>query len=358
MTRGSPRRGSRTGRHSPRPRAERRGSRPRRYLRPRGEGTKQETTAVELFFDLVFVFAITRLSQLVLDDLTIHGLVRAGFLLVVLWWAWINTTWLANWLEPGSTRVRLLLMGGALSSLLAAVAIPQAFASHGLLFAATYAGFQVGRNVAATLLSPPGHHLRLTFARLLFWSVLTGALWIAGGAADPDLRLAIWGGALALDLLAPAVGYPTPLPRTLPNRRLRRRRPPLRRALPGVCDHRARGVDRGCGRHRLAARALHDDRRRADRRIRRGRSDVVAVLRHRRRQIAACPRNERAGRPACPRRLHLHPHPDHRRDHRRRGGRQPPARRSIWAASAGWVRPRSSEGRPCSCSARSCSASE
>lgn len=88
------------------------------HLRPRGDGAEQPTTAVELFFDLVFVFAITQLSDLVLDDLTVSGLLRAGFLLLVVWWAWINTTWLANWLDPGSTRVRLVLVAGALVSLL------------------------------------------------------------------------------------------------------------------------------------------------------------------------------------------------------------------------------------------------
>src|SRR3954471_20982579 len=131
-----------------------------RHLRPRDGTVKQQTTAVELFFDLVFVFAITRLSQLVLDDLTIQGLLRAGFLLLVLWWAWINTTWLANWLEPASTPVALLLMGGALFALLAAAAIPRALDEQGLLFALAYVGLQLGRNVAATAMSPSGHHLR------------------------------------------------------------------------------------------------------------------------------------------------------------------------------------------------------
>jgi low temperature requirement protein LtrA len=182
-----------------------------RRLRPRGDGARQETTAVELFFDLVFVFAITRLSQLVLADLTIHGLIRAAVLLVVLWWAWINTTWLANWLEPESTEVRLLLLGGALSSLLAAAAVPRAFENHGLLFALAYVALQVGRNLTATILSPAGHHLRVTFARVLFWSLLTGVLWIAGAIADPHQRLIIWAAALVLELTAPAVGYPTPL---------------------------------------------------------------------------------------------------------------------------------------------------
>ncbi len=182
----------------------------RRHLRPRGGTVKQQTTAVELFFDLVFVFAITRLSQLVLDDLTVHGLLRATFLLLVLWWAWINTTWLANWLDPASTPVRLLLIGGALFALLAAAAIPRALDDQGLLFALAYVGLQFGRNVAATVLSPSGHHLRLMFARLLFWSMLAGVLWIAGGIADPHQRLVIWAPALAIELVAPVLGYPTP----------------------------------------------------------------------------------------------------------------------------------------------------
>jgi low temperature requirement protein LtrA len=66
------------------------------HLRPRGDGAPQPITAVELFFDLVFVLAVTQLSHLVLSDLTVTGLLRAGFLLLVVWWAWINTTWLAN----------------------------------------------------------------------------------------------------------------------------------------------------------------------------------------------------------------------------------------------------------------------
>jgi low temperature requirement protein LtrA len=171
---------------------------------------EQRITAVELFFDLVFVFAITQLSHLVLDDLSVRGLLRAGFLLLVVWWAWINTTWLANWLDPGSTRVRLVLVAGALAALVLAAALPQAFEQHGLLFAGAYVSLQCGRNLCATLLVPGDHHLRLTFGRLLFWSVLAGTLWIAGGLADPSQRAVVWAAALAVDLLAPIVGYPTP----------------------------------------------------------------------------------------------------------------------------------------------------
>jgi low temperature requirement protein LtrA len=183
---------------------------PSAHLRPRGIEDEQPVTAVELLFDLVFVFAVTQMSRLVLDDLTVSGLLRAGFLLLVVWWAWINTTWLANWLDPASTRVRLVLLGAALASLLLAAAIPRALENHGLLFAAAYVVLQSGRNLAATALAPPDHHLRLTFARLLFWSVVAGVLWILGGLVDPHQRLAVWGVALAVDLSAPIIGYPTP----------------------------------------------------------------------------------------------------------------------------------------------------
>ncbi|HWE12454.1 MAG TPA: low temperature requirement protein A [Solirubrobacteraceae bacterium] len=180
------------------------------YLRPRGIETEQPVTAVELLFDLVFVFAVTQLSHLVLDDLTVRGLLHAGFLLLVVWWGWINTTWLANWLDPASNRVRLVLLAAALASLLLAAAIPRALENRGLLFAAAYVVLQCGRNLAATLLVPADHHLRLTFSRLLFWSTLTGVVWLAGGIVDPGTRLIVWGAALAVDLLVPIIGYPTP----------------------------------------------------------------------------------------------------------------------------------------------------
>jgi low temperature requirement protein LtrA len=77
------------------PRAER-----SRHLRPvAGQG--QRTTAFELFFDLVYVFAVTQLSHLVIDgDLSLESIGRAAFLLIVVWWAWIYTTWMVNWFDP------------------------------------------------------------------------------------------------------------------------------------------------------------------------------------------------------------------------------------------------------------------
>jgi low temperature requirement protein LtrA len=180
---------------------------PIRHLRPRGDGASQPVTTVELFFDLVYVFAVTQLSHLILGDLSVSGLAKAGFLLLVVWWAWIYTTWMANWFDPTSSKVRGVLTGVMLASLLMAAALPQALGAKGLLFAAAYITLQVGRNAAAALLLERENPLRDVFERLVAWSAASGVLWLAGGLVDDDRRLLVWVPALALELAAPVAGY-------------------------------------------------------------------------------------------------------------------------------------------------------
>jgi len=179
------------------------------HLRPR-DGSAQPTTAVELLFDLVYVFAVTQLSHLLIGTLTFAGAAHTAFLLLVVWWAWIYTTWMVNWFDPASGKVRLVLVGVTLASLLMAAAIPTAFGGDALLFAGAYVALQVGRNGAAALLLSRDHALRETFARILSWSFFSGGLWIAGALVPDSLRFALWGPALAVDLVAPIAGYWTP----------------------------------------------------------------------------------------------------------------------------------------------------
>ena len=176
------------------------------HLRPRGIGA-QPVTPVELFFDLVYVFAITQLSHLILDDLSVRGVAQAGFLLLVVWWAWIYTMWMANWFDPGSPSIRAVLTAVMLASLVMAAAVPGAFGEHGLLFAGAYVALQVGRNAAAALHLRRGVPLRDVFERLVVWSAASGALWLAGGVMAEEQRLLLWGAALVLELAAPAAGY-------------------------------------------------------------------------------------------------------------------------------------------------------
>ena len=180
------------------------------HLRSR-DGHAQQTTAFELFFDLVYVFAVTQLSHLVITGhIGLESVARATFLLVVVWWAWIYTAWMVNWFDPRSTRVRLVLLGVALASLLMSAAIPFAFTRRAALFAGAYVVMQVGRNVSALLMLGPSEPLRPVFERMVAWSCAAGVLWLAGGLMSSSDRIAVWGPALAIDLLAPLVGYRTP----------------------------------------------------------------------------------------------------------------------------------------------------
>lgn len=178
-----------------------------RHLRARRQGIAQPVTTVELFFDLVYVFAITQLTQLVLGDLTMGTVARATFLLLVVWWAWICTTWMANWLDPDSPAVGTLLTGVMLASLLMAAAIPRAFGADGVLFAVSFVMLQVGRSAAAAYLLRKDHPLRDVFQRVAAWSVLGGVLWLAGSALDGDSRLFLWAPALLVEFCAPVAGY-------------------------------------------------------------------------------------------------------------------------------------------------------
>jgi low temperature requirement protein LtrA len=172
---------------------------------------EQRTTTFELFFDLVYVFAVTQLSHLVIDGhLSLISIGRAAFLLLVVWWAWIYTTWMVNWFDPRSTRVRVVLSGVALASLLMSASIPTAFKSHAVLFASAYVALQVGRNISAVLMLGRHEPLRRVFERTVAWSCAAGVLWIAGALVSSPDRMALWGPALAVDLLAPLVGYRTP----------------------------------------------------------------------------------------------------------------------------------------------------
>jgi low temperature requirement protein LtrA len=103
-------------------------------LRARNGG-EQQVTPFELFFDLVFVFAVTQLSHRLLEHLTIIGTLQTLLLLLVVWSAWVTTTWVTNWFDPNQLWVRLMLVTVMLASLFMSVAIPEAFGERGLMFA-------------------------------------------------------------------------------------------------------------------------------------------------------------------------------------------------------------------------------
>ena len=190
----------------------------RRLQRRQVAAEEQRATSLELFYDLVFVFAITQVSHLLLEHLTWAGAGQALLVLLVVWWSWNYTTWVTNELDPESLSVRLLMIALMLATLLMAIAIPQAFGEHALLFVGSYVAIQVGRHTFLTFAAAdPGTIERERAGRILTWFVAAGVLWIAGALVDGPARVAFWLAALALDYGGPLVTFRVPgLPRVAP----------------------------------------------------------------------------------------------------------------------------------------------
>lgn len=169
----------------------------------------QRVTNIELFFDLVYVFAVTQLSHHLLNETTVAGAFQTAILLALVWLAWSYTTWVTNWLDPERLLVRLLLVVLMLVSLTMSVALPRAFGPWGLWVGGAYALMQIGRTIFVVAVLPSGT-LRRNFERILVWSVVSGALAVGGGLAHGHLRELLWLLAVGVDVLGGIAGFAVP----------------------------------------------------------------------------------------------------------------------------------------------------
>src|SRR5437763_15941848 len=127
-------------------------------------------TYAELFFDLVFVFAVTQVSHTLLGRLTPLGLVQTTLLFLAVWWVWVYTSWITNWLNPELTPVRILLFALMLGGLVPSASIPKAFESRGMWFALAYAAMQVGKTVFLWVSTSRSQKLaRMNAIRITAW---------------------------------------------------------------------------------------------------------------------------------------------------------------------------------------------
>lgn len=181
-------------------------------LRRRDEAGSGRVSYVELFFDLVFVFTIIQLSHALAHHFTPVGLFESAVLVLAIWWVWMFTTWVLNWLDPQAMAVRLLLFAMMFAGLLLSTAMPGAWTDSGLAFAVTYTAMQVGRSLfAAWCFRREGHKGgERNFLRIAFWLSCSGVFWIAGGIASPEMRLLLWPIALLIEYASPAAYFWTP----------------------------------------------------------------------------------------------------------------------------------------------------
>jgi low temperature requirement protein LtrA len=165
-------------------------------------------TYAELFFDLVFVFAVTQISHTLLAHFSPLGVLQVTLLFLAVWWVWVFTSWITNWLNPEKTPVRLLLFAMMLGGLVLSTSIPAAFEARGLWFAIAYAAMQVGKTIFLWLSTPPSRpRTRMNAIRIAAWLSMSAIFWIAGGVMEGQSRLTLWAIALAIEYISPAVRF-------------------------------------------------------------------------------------------------------------------------------------------------------
>ena len=176
-------------------------------FRPIVPNQHSRVTYAELLFDLVFVFAVTQVSHTLLSHFTPLGAVETTLLLLSVWWVWVYTSWVTNWLNPELTPVRVLLFLLMLGVLVLSASIPLAFDSRGLWFAIAYAAMQVGRTAFWMASTPARTAARMNTIRILVWLSVSAVFWIAGGLAQSQTRLLLWAVALGIEYVSPTVRF-------------------------------------------------------------------------------------------------------------------------------------------------------
>jgi low temperature requirement protein LtrA len=166
---------------------------------------EHQVTPLELFFDLVFVFATTQVTSLLADDPTWGGVLRGMLILAALWWAWVAYAWLTSATDVDEGGVRLTMLASMGAMLIAALAVPGAFGDDALLFGAAYLLVRL-LHLALSAIVARGDPVRLgALLRFAPTATVGPVLIVLAGFLEGDARIALWVVALAIDYLGPVV---------------------------------------------------------------------------------------------------------------------------------------------------------
>jgi low temperature requirement protein LtrA len=163
----------------------------------------ERVTPLELFFDLVFVLALTQCTTLIAHELSWKGVLKGLLVLGMLWWSWVGYAWLTSVLEPEEGAVRLVIFAAIAAFLVAALCVPGAFGSEALLFACAYAVVRVCHIVLFSLASRDDPALRQSVNGLAVSTAIGAGLLFVAAVTSGGVQLGIWGLALVLDAGGP-----------------------------------------------------------------------------------------------------------------------------------------------------------
>jgi low temperature requirement protein LtrA len=158
---------------------------------------------LELFFDLVFVLAITQCTALMVDHPTWEGIAQGVLVLALLWWAWAAYAWLTSVVDPEEGSVRIALFAAMAALLIAALTVPHAFTDRALQFALAYGAVRAGHIALFVLASREDRHLRQSVSGLAVGTAAGVALLIAGSFFEGTGQAVLWTLALVLDMAEP-----------------------------------------------------------------------------------------------------------------------------------------------------------
>jgi low temperature requirement protein LtrA len=163
----------------------------------------ERVTPLELFFDLVFVLALTQCTALIAATPTWLGLVKGMAVLGVLWWSWVGYAWLTSVVDPEEGAVRLVIFGAMAALLVAALSVPGAFGDSAVLFASAYAVVRGAHILLFVLASREDSALRRSVTGLAASTGVGVGLLLAAAFTGGVLRGSLWGLALLLDMGGP-----------------------------------------------------------------------------------------------------------------------------------------------------------
>ena len=166
---------------------------------------EHQVTPLELFFDLVFVFAITQVTSLLAHDPTWHGVLRGMLVLVALWWAWTGYAWLTSTMDVDEGGVRLAMLASMGAMLFAALAAPAAFTHDAVLFGVSYLLVRLLHVVLYAIVGRDDPDLLGAVLRFAPTAIVGASLIVVAGFFHGDERVAIWLIALAIDYVGPAI---------------------------------------------------------------------------------------------------------------------------------------------------------
>jgi low temperature requirement protein LtrA len=175
-----------------------------REIEPEVESEETEVTPLELFFDLVFVFALTQVTGFMSGDPTWAGVGRGLLILAALWWTWGAYAWLTNEIDPDEGSARLAMFAAMAAMFVAALAVPHAFGSDAVLFGLSYFAVRV-LHIVLFAEASPHVGVRQAAYRLARTAIPGPALLVVAGFADGWAEIALWLAALAIDYLGPYV---------------------------------------------------------------------------------------------------------------------------------------------------------